>query len=178
MSSFYYEAPVARFLETSEDAVLGALTQANPADLQETQRNAWREEIRVLRSALAPLKRGHVLFEFAIPRLGKRIDVVVLLGGSVFVLEFKIGARQWQRQARAQVWDYALDLKHFHAPSQTLTLVPVLIATRAPREDVPFRESAHGDGVYEPLCCNGDALAEIFARFPFATDVPDVVPSV
>ena len=46
---------------------------------------------------------GEIVFEYDIPRLGKRIDVVLLLRGIIFCLEFKVGqkdALQAIRRAR------------------------------------------------------------------------------
>ena len=63
--------------------------------------------------------------------MGKRADTVVLLGGVVFVIEFKVGAGNFDRYAIDQVYDYALDLKNFHLGSHELPIVPVLVATRA-----------------------------------------------
>jgi hypothetical protein len=56
--------------------------------------------------------------EFDIPRLGSRIDAVVVAGATVLPIEFKIGEAHFDRCAHDQAWDYALDLKNFHAASQ------------------------------------------------------------
>ena len=34
-----------------------------------------------------------IYLEFSIPRMGQRIDVVLLIGAVIFVLEFKVGEK-------------------------------------------------------------------------------------
>ena len=128
----YYQAPVHQFLIQSADEVLGQVTAAHGFALELTQRDAWRAQIELLQNELGELDHGEIFFEFAIPRMGKRADVVLLLDGAVFVLEFKVGASSFDRGAIDQVHDYALDLKNFHKGSHDLPIVPILIATRAP----------------------------------------------
>jgi hypothetical protein len=103
-----------------------------------------------------------VFFEFSVPRLGKRIDVVVLLHEVLFVLEFKVGEANFTRAAVDQVWDYALDLKNFHETSRERRIVPVLIGTAAVAAYLHFRESARGDGVIEPIRAAAHQLAQVF----------------
>ena len=59
--------------------------------LEDLQRNAWIEQIKILKNQLAKIDDGHILFEYSIPRMGKRVDNILLLDGIVFVLEFKVG---------------------------------------------------------------------------------------
>ena len=75
---------------------------------------------------------GSLFLEFSIPRMGRRIDAVLLLGSVVFVLEFKVGATVPTAEALEQVWDYGLDLKNFHEASHGLPIAPILIPTEAP----------------------------------------------
>ena len=49
--------------------------------------------------------------------MGKRADVVIISEGHVFVIEYKVGADNFQKSAVDQVMDYALDLKNFHEGS-------------------------------------------------------------
>lgn len=118
-------------MEESTESVLGALASANAFDLELEQRNAWLEEIRILKSALEQFTTGHILLEYTIPRMGKRIDAVVLFPSVVVAIEFKAGATTVESYARDQVMDYALDLKYFHKESVDATIVPVVVATEA-----------------------------------------------
>ena len=91
-----------------------------------TQRDAWLRQFEILRDSLSGLS-GAILLEFNIPRMGRRIDAVLLVGPVVFVLEFKIGEAMFDRAAIDQVWDYALDLKNFHKASHAVPIVPLQI---------------------------------------------------
>ena len=95
--------------------IIGILTTAHTslhASLQGLQNDAWREEISLLKDILTPyIGRGHIYFEYTIPRMGRRIDVVLLIDGVVLLLEFKAFNEQYTKADIAQVWDYALDLK-------------------------------------------------------------------
>ena len=168
MDRFYYQNSIAGFLADSEDAVLGALARSNAFDLVDLQRNAWLYEIRLLKDMLRADPAGQVVFEYSIPRLGKRIDVVLLLHGIVFVLEFKVGAEEYLRQDLEQVWDYALDLKNFHEASRALTIVPILVATDADSASVKKEVSHYDDQVFEPISANAEALSGIIAQFTAA----------
>ena len=139
LSRFYYSSSIRDFLGSGDIEILGHLADANQFALLHTQRDAWQEQIRILKSGLEGLE-GTVLFEFAVPRMGSRIDVVLIVEHVVFVLEFKVGAHQFDANAIDQVYDYALDLHYFHEPSHHCNLVPVLVATGAPaaRHGLPF----------------------------------------
>src|SRR5215204_4090696 len=113
MKRAFYSDSIANFLTSDEKFILGILADANHFALDTTQKDAWLDEIRILKSVL-PGYNGSIYFEFAIPRMGRRIDVVLLIGAVVFVLEFKVGEKEYKSQAIDQVWDYALDLKNFH----------------------------------------------------------------
>ena len=165
MDRFYYQNSIAGFLADSEDAILGALARNNTFDLTDLQRNAWLYEIRLLKDMLCTESSGQIVFEYSIPRLGKRIDVVLLLHGIVFVLEFKVGAEEYLRQDLEQVWDYALDLKNFHEASRDLTIVPILVATDAESASVKKEVSHYDDRVFEPISANAEALPEIIRQF-------------
>ena len=105
MARFFYHNHISGFLADTNDAILGALARNNAFDLTELQRNAWLFEISCLKQLLQDESEGQIIFEYSIPRLGKRIDAVLLLHGIVFVLEFKVGATDYLRQDTEQVWD-------------------------------------------------------------------------
>lgn len=91
-------------MQDSDSEILGNLVQFSPFDLTDLQRNAWIYEISYLKQILQN-QSGQILFEYSIPRLGKRIDVVLIIKGIIFVLEFKVGAKEYLRQDIEQVWD-------------------------------------------------------------------------
>jgi len=154
---FYFNS-VLNFLNQSEGTILGKLAKNNPFSLEQDQRNAWLEEIQILKKALSEIGTGHLIFEYTIPRIGKRIDVVYIVEGIVFLLEFKVGSCEYASNAVEQVTDYALDLKNFHKASHELLLVPMLIATRAPAH--PFENREMKTGILEVIKCNSESLSE------------------
>jgi hypothetical protein len=81
--------------------------------------------------------------------MGRRIDVVLLIESALFVLEFKIGERQFTSYAINQVYDYALDLKNFHETSRNLLIAPIVIATNATGPPPTIRTTIHNDRVLE-----------------------------
>jgi len=168
MQVAYYDAPIGAFLEADESSILGTLVQHHGFALEHQQRGAWLGQIRLLKSAVSALERGHILFEFAIPRMGKRADVVLLVDGTVYVLEFKVGARSFDRSAIEQVHDYALDLKNFHKGSHELPIVPVLLATEAAVVGLPEVRFAP-DGIAEPVLARMEQLPALIDRCAGAT---------
>ena len=158
MERFYYGKSIAEFLGEPSDAIFGALSQAESFDTVRDQKNAWNEEIGLLKSILKGYD-GHVFFEYSIPRLGKRVDVVLLIKGVVLCLEFKAGAERFELADREQVWDYALDLKNFHEPCRDLYVAPILVATDAPDEPFELKTCNYDEKVYAPLLANGATLS-------------------
>src|SRR5262245_27221821 len=151
MRRAYYSDNISNFLQKSTEEILGKLAQANDFSLEQTQRDAWLEEIRILKNALRPYN-GSVYFEYSIPRMGKRIDVVLLIGAVIFVLEFKVGEKEFQSYAADQVCDYALDLKNFHETSHDCYIAPILIATRARAASITvISTTIHNDKLLLPI---------------------------
>ena len=148
-SRAWYGASVAEFLQTQNATILKKLVTNNDFTLIPTQRDTWLAQINFLRRELAGLN-GAIFFEFNIPRMGRRIDVVLLIGPVVFVIEFKVGEKTFDRAAVDQVWDYALDLKNFHEASHAVSLVPILIATEVTRSGLTILKS-DDDKVYRPI---------------------------
>lgn len=164
MARSYYSAPVAEFLRHDDDYILGQLARYHTHDLEANQKRAWLEQMTILRDQLsqAPFNDGHLFFEFSIPRMGKRADVILLMHGAVFILEFKAGANNYHSQDITQSVDYALDLKNFHEGSHEVLLVPVLVATEAP--DSPFSLHVDTDNVSECLKANKQNLYDVLYK--------------
>jgi hypothetical protein len=120
------------------------------------QRQAWEEEIEILSGVLRGLA-GTILLEFAVPRLGSRIDAVLISGPTVFPIEFKCGERQFRLADYHQAWDYALDLKNFHAGSHDAPVFPILVATQSESADEDW-QPAYPDGVRPPYRCGASQL--------------------
>ena len=154
--SAYYSAPVDGFLTTEPHQVLGALASAHSYDLDVEQRQAWEEELPILKEALTALT-GTLFLEFDVPRLGSRIDAVLISGPAVLPIEFKCGESHHRLADYNQAWDYALDLKNFHAGSHEAPIFPILVATQAEVADDAW-QPAYADGVRPPYRCNARYL--------------------
>src|SRR5438105_15466562 len=146
---FWYGASVAKFVGTSAEKIVGQLTLNSSFDIDRTQAVAWLAEIEFLQSKLSDLA-GSIFFEFNIPRMGRRIDIVLLIGPVIFAVEFKVGEKTFDRSAIDQVWDYGLDLKNFHEASHNASIMPILIATEA-AECPPIDLHADPDKLYRPI---------------------------
>lgn len=155
----YYSAGVSTFVAASSSEVLGLLASSNQFGLELEQRDAWQLQINVLQSALRGMP-GHIHLEFDVPRIGSRIDAVLVTPQVVFPIEFKVGEVSHQRSHLNQVWDYALDLKNFHKASHSAPVVPILVATNAPYSDGELTEP-HSDGVHPPIRTNSISLRAI-----------------
>lgn len=157
----YYASTVSDFCGTDVNAILGALTAASSYAVEPAQRDAWQEEILILKTALDG-RTGAVLLEFEVPRIGTRIDAVVLIDSVIFVVEFKVGEKVIRHADFNQAWDYALDLKNFHRGSHLTTIFPVLVATNSDATNITILPPAEDD-VHPPTACNGDGLRRLIS---------------
>lgn len=158
MKRAFYSESIRSFLSKSDEQIIGSLTMCSQfADLQ-TQKNAWIEQIRILRQTINKYE-GKIYFEFSIPRMGERIDVVLIIKNVVFVLEFKVGEKDYNRAAIDQVWDYALDLKNFHETSHNVLIAPILIPTESKRTYSVIAKTPKDDMLLEPIKSSPEQLA-------------------
>ena len=163
MNRYFYNASIPVFLSANAEEVWAELSRNSRLDDNVLQKDSWSHEIQTLQGSLAGLD-GEIFFEYSIPRLGKRADVILLIKDVVIVLEYKVGAKAYERPDLEQVWDYALDLKYFHQKSHALWVVPILVATAASERSHAFQPSKYDDKVLEPLCCNDACLRSVIDR--------------
>lgn len=157
---FGYEGVLSDFVKISPHEVIGQLAARSAFDVDQAQIQAWQVTIDVLQSSLSGVAaQGHLFLEFDIPRMGRRVDAILILGHVAFVIEFKVGAERFLAADLDQVVDYALDLKNFHEPSHHIPLVPMLIATEAGAPPIVVATSSAADGLYEALRCNQETIA-------------------
>lgn len=152
---YYYADTINLFLQKSNEEILGELERGSRefSSLYGAQGRAWDREIEEMRQILPKYKgRGTIIFEYTIPRLGKRIDIVLLIDGIIFVLEYKAFSGKYENSDIEQAFDYALDLKHFHAESKDRYIVPILIATDADSRTNELKE--YRENIFLPLLCN------------------------
>ena len=168
MERSYYNARVSDLIEETPHSILGKLTQNHPFALEDLQRNSWIAEINILKRELRGFEEGHIIFEYTIPRVGSRIDLVLIYQGIVFLIECKIGEAQFPRHAINQVTDYALDLQDFHEESHRALLVPILLASRASR--CKFNSAYLKRNITNVQCCGETTLHQVImetlASFP------------
>ena len=155
----YYSASIAAFLSHSDEEVLGHLTAASEHAVDLSQRDAWQGELLALRHSLQPFAaQGQLYLEFVVPRVGKRIDAVVVIDHTIFVIEFKVGERTFGRGDVEQVWDNAVDLKNFHESSHSQRIAPILVITGASGKQSLGNSADHHDGVLSPSLISSDQL--------------------
>ncbi len=161
MRRFYYSDPIADFLAKPSNSIIGDLVLNNEFPTEATQRDAWLFQIEFLKASLKD-RTGQIYFEYAIPRMGKRIDAVVIDQNLIFVIEFKVGQKDFLISDIDQVWDYALDLKNFHETSHTALLAPILIATEAKDFTHPERFAVGVDDLMAPIKSSASQFPDIY----------------
>ena len=177
MSRCLYNDKFENFLNVDETFVLGQMCDNYHGDVLTTTREAWKTELSVLKDVLTHFhdKNGEIIFEYDIPRLGKRIDTVLLYKGIIFCLEFKVNQSNVLEADIDQVLDYALDLKNFHLYSQDNVIVPILIATNYKNFSTDIQMSVYDDRVVNPLVTGAFGLEilvkKVLERFPNELDI-------
>lgn len=140
----YYYNSISGFIQDSPESIVGLLVRGS-FEINKEQSDAWENQIRELQKRLQNYNmEGNIIFEYDIVRLGKRVDVILLIRHMVFLLEFKNGKRVFTAQDAQQAEDYAIDIKNFHKESENLYVCPILIATDAD----PYPK-AQSDGCYQ-----------------------------
>lgn len=169
----YYSDSISAFLGTTPTEILGRLTKNSDFAVEQSQTGAWLEQISILKKVLESHK-GSIYFEYSIPRMGRRIDTLLLVGPVIFVLEFKVGEDEYPAHAIDQVWDYALDLKNFHDTSHTQFIAPILISTKAPSDPHAVVATPQNDKLLLPIRTNSQRLADVIKdvlRFADGKDI-------
>jgi hypothetical protein len=167
----YYSDTIRTFLNESNDRIIGILATEHHHALEQPQRWAWSQQLKILKSALIGHTDGRMFLEFYIPRMGKRADAVLIIADRVFVIEFKVGARDHSISALEQVEDYALDLKKFHEGSHTVPIISVLVSTEAESELLPELIYAE-DLLAAPIRTNKTDLRIVFEHSCNARSFP------
>lgn len=153
MLNYYYRDTITSFLQKNTSEIIGEISLADKFDSRLTQNRAWETQIEILKDVLHSFK-GELFFEFSIPRMGRRVDVLLIIEDVIFVIEFKVGENNFIRYDVDQVWDYALDLKNFHEPSHDAVLAPILVATEADQSHLELSTTSHGDNLINPIKTN------------------------
>lgn len=160
MNPYFYSDTISNFITASTNEIFGSLSRNSDFPDDPTQKGAWTQEIRTLKEILINYQ-GRIFFEYSIPRMGRRIDVVLIIKNVIFVTEFKVGEKDFYQSAIDQVWDYALDLKNFHETSHVNLIAPVLICTESKRPFSFISEMPHQDNLLFPIKTNEENLSEV-----------------
>lgn len=162
---YLYSDTIDSFLQKNTDTIVGEITLSATQDINKETSNSWQQEVEVLKNVLSPYaQKGSVYFEYNIPRMGRRADVIVLIDGIVFVLEFKTSEQKFTREALIQVWDYAIDLKNFQEGSRDRILIPIVVAPKEKNKNCHIELNPFEDDVYQPLVSNNERLSECFDK--------------
>jgi len=152
MKRSYYQNRIEGFLAEDANSIFGKLAKSHQHDLEDQQKNAWLKQIEFLKSSLKCID-GNIYFEFSVPRMGKRVDNILISKSIIIVIEFKVGATNYTQDAQDQTIDYCLDLKYFHEGSHNKTIIPILVATKAPNETNCIQNAIRLNGC---ILCNTD----------------------
>ena len=158
MSRSYCHRTLQDFLDADPKTILGELTDAESFDINTKTTDAWKGEIALIQETLEGIQ-GHIHLEYIIPRMGKRVDVLLIIHNIIFLLEFKVGTDHYDAAAINQVIDYALDMQNFHEGSHNQIICPILIATGAEEKTLDLMLSK--DQIFEPILSNGQNLKHI-----------------
>jgi hypothetical protein len=157
MNRSYYSATISDFINEDVNNIYGKISgQYDLNNLTIQQSNAWKDQIVILKNNISTFN-GKIYFEFTIPRMGKRVDNILIINNCVFIIEFKIGSATYDNNAKEQVFNYALDMNNFHEGSHNKVIIPLLIADRAPVMQNAYTKSF--DNLYDPIYANSTSLS-------------------
>jgi len=154
----YFSNTIKEFLSTDKETILGYLSDNHSHNLEILQRNAWLGQIEIFKNIFnneSQFYDSQIFFEFSIPRMGKRADNILLIGDSIFVIEFKVGEKNYSASAENQVFEYSLDLKNFHKGSYQKKIFPIYISTESD-EIIESEITEYPDLLYSTTLSNKD----------------------
>lgn len=163
MNRSLYSDFIRNFLTTPTVNIIGILTQNYVFSLEQNQKNSWFHEIELLKKSLNDYD-GKLYFEFSIPRMGHRVDVIIIIKGIIFVIEFKVGENKFNSSDIDQVVDYTLDLKNFHETSHNKLIAPILVATEAKQVLTTISYTEGKKKLLNPIITNSYSLKEIIQK--------------
>jgi len=137
-----WSGTIEEYIDEDSKAILESLNSFI-VDVGESQIRAWRDSIPKLRNVLkeyihlVPKSKCSVILEYELPMEGgRRPDVLVLIDGTVAVLELK-GYGLEKQEDVDQVSAYARDLRNYHSMCRGYNVIPILVPLqmRGPWED-------------------------------------------
>ena len=161
MSRSYFHSRIDHFIETNKNTILGKLADSETFDITSKTKLAWNTEIDLIKNAVKGFD-GYIHFEFKVPRMGKRVDVILIIKNIIFLIEFKIGSDSFESTSVTQLIDYVLDMKNFHEGSHNKIICPILVANKSNILTNEFNLSS--DKIFGPIMSNGKDLNEIIKK--------------
>ena len=137
------------FLASDREVWIASLDNHSQLSLGEaasqSNRGAWLNCYRVMQDQFRQIITGRedvrewgIAFEYELPREhGRRVDVAIIAGDSVILLEFKDFADTLQAHVD-QVAAYARDLSSYQAACHNRSVIPILIKTLSNEEPIEF----------------------------------------
>ncbi|MCQ2259456.1 MAG: DUF2075 domain-containing protein [Bacteroidaceae bacterium] len=154
-SNNYISLDIQEFLNLDKERFTGLLNDPS------RQTQAWENQRVHLQSVLKNIE-GRIIFEYGIPGLQRVIDVILLVKGLIFVLEYKNWETEYKGTDKRQALGYALRLKFFHNKSNERPIIPILVATDA--EETKSDDFVEDD-VWDTICCNSANLRTAIDKF-------------
>ena len=74
----YYSNDIQSFLNQDNYSIFGEITTNDQFSAEDLQKNTWNTEIEILKRELSQFLDGHIIFEYTIPRIGNRVDNIVI----------------------------------------------------------------------------------------------------
>lgn len=159
MNRVYYSSFINEFIDENSQTIYGKISgQYDLNKLNILQSNAWKSQIEILKETIS-IFTGKIYFEFTNPRMGKRVDNILIIDNCIFVLEFKIGSNTYDKYATNQAFDYGLDLNNFHEGSHNKIIIPILVPDKAPALENIYCPSF--DNLHETIYANSGNLSDI-----------------
>ncbi len=167
----YYTAKTEEFLKEPSDDIFAKIAKFFLFPITDLTKVSWYEEIEILKDNLKDMIGGRILLEYTIPRMGKRVDCILLWKGIVFAIEFKVGDYEYRKSTDDQVLDYALDLKNFQKSCHDKIIVPVSVATNAPLLGIEI--SLYEDNIAAPIRTNAKGIRNVINTVTSQYNRPD-----
>lgn len=159
MNRAYYSESITGFIREDNNSIYGKISGNYDLNrLEKQQSNAWKKQIEILKKSISSFK-GKIYFEFTIPRMGKKVDNILIIDNCLFILEFKIGSDIYDSYAKEQAFNYGLDLNNFHEGSHNQNIIPILVSSDAPTVENVISKSI--DGLHNIVCTNSSNLEEV-----------------
>ncbi len=158
----FFEDEIANFVQLDDPKEIVEFLTESEQDEDEhllSQKGAWINQIHLLKKCLRD-KEGYIIFEYSISSLNRRIDVVLLMDGIIYSLEFKNNEDTFFEEDMNQADAYGYALKNFHQESRDRYVAPLLIATRARDEDCSVSSDLGIDKLFSLFNANPKKMME------------------